>query len=76
MTRATTPEPEAGIASTLPRKMLMSWSTDAGQVEFSFPSDLSEQDIADVEALIAVTLRGARRRASTGQHLARAQGED
>jgi hypothetical protein len=48
----------------LPRTMQMQWNTDSGVVVFQFPSNLSADDIADLEALLAVTFQGMRRRAT------------
>lgn len=45
------------------REMAMSWSTDAGQVTLTFPSNLSSQDANDVQDLLTLTLVGIRRRA-------------
>lgn len=45
------------------RQMRMEWSTDAGQVVLSFPSNLSERDVEDVEELFQITFTGMLRRA-------------
>lgn len=47
------------------RIMRMLWNTDHGQVDFSFPSNLSEQDVEDIDDLLALALNGMRRRAQT-----------
>jgi len=46
------------------REMCMVWTTDAGLVNFSFPSNLSLQDVWDVESLLEVVVSGMVRRAS------------
>jgi len=66
--RAATPsEPSpavSGIAGIpIARTMMMDWNTDHGQFQVRFPSNLSVQDIADIEALLAIAIRGMKRRA-------------
>ncbi len=46
------------------RQMQMVWNVDQGSVIFAFPSDMTDIDINDVEALLAITVRGMRRRAA------------
>jgi len=49
------------------REMRMEWPTDAGTVIFKYPSNLSEQDVAEVRALLEVAFAGMVRRAATGR---------
>lgn len=62
------------MSEVAPRQMRMSWSTDAGQVDFTFPSNLSAEDVEDVEDLVRNMLAGARRRAEQAAAI-RALGE-
>ena len=44
--------------------MQMQWHSEAGEVLFYFPSNMSAQDAEDVRALLDIALQGIDRRAS------------
>jgi len=46
-----------------PKQQILQWSTRAGYVILTWPSDLTEEDVADVRAVLAITLGGMERRA-------------
>jgi hypothetical protein len=63
---ADAPSVGLGHTASIPnaRQMQMQWHTEAGEVLFYYPSNLSTQDAADLRALIEIAFKGIDRRAS------------
>jgi hypothetical protein len=56
----------------MPKMRMSQWSVGSGYVQLSWPDPLTPEDLEDLEAFIAITMKGIKRRAAKAD----AQGAD